>query len=57
MDILHHVRAGEAQEVVIAFQLAGQVGQKRAPEVGFCQAIALYHGAHGSVQDEDAGFD
>ena len=57
VDVRHHVGAGEAQEVVVSLQGDGRLGKERAAEVGFREAAALYHGAHGAVQDEEAPAD
>ena len=57
VDGFDDVGPGEAQKVVVAEELAGQVGEAVAPEVGFREAVALYHSAHGTVEDEDAGSD
>ena len=54
LDILYDIRTGEAQQVVVSLQLAGNITKTLPPEVCFRQAVLLYHGAHRTVQYQDA---
>ena len=54
MDGAHRVWLGQDEEVVVAFQRSGVGGEPGAAEVLFGEPVALEHGAHGSVEDEDA---
>ena len=47
-------RLGQRQQIVVALEIAGPVAEAFAPVVGFLQAVALDHGAHRAVQDQDA---
>ena len=47
-------RLGQRQQIVVALEIAGPVAEPFAPVVGFLQAVALDHGAHRAVQDQDA---
>ena len=49
-----HVRARQHQQVVVAFYVAGPVGKALAAIVGFLQLVALDHGAHAAVENQDA---
>ena len=42
------------QQVVVALEVVRVVGEALAAIVGLDQAVALDHGAHGAVEDEDA---
>ena len=45
------VRAGEVEQVVVAFQGDGMVGEPFASEIGFRQSVLLQDGACGPVQN------
>src|SRR4030065_747803 len=47
-------RLGEQQQVVVALEIALPVGEALAAIVLLLQFVALDHGAHGTVQDQDA---
>ena len=47
------LRLRERQQVVVALQIAGQIGEALAAELGFGQPVALDHRAHGAVEDQD----
>ena len=54
MDIADDLRPGQREQVVVAGELAVVVGIERAAKVGLAQLVALDHGAHGAVQQQDA---
>ncbi len=54
MDAADDVRPGQDEQVVVALQVAGLVGEALAAEVRLVQLVALDHGAHGAVEDQDA---
>ncbi len=54
MDLGHHLRPGQHEDVVVAAQIVAVPGQALAAEIGLAQLVALDHGAHGAVDDEDA---
>ena len=53
MDSPNHLWLAEHQQVVIALQIAGPVGETLTSEVLFAQTIALDHGAHAPVQNQN----
>ncbi len=53
LDGLDHVRAAQQQEVVVAFHVARPVGEALAAVVGLFQLVALDHGAHAAIEDQD----
>src|SRR3546814_19640229 len=42
------------QQFVVALQVFAVVGEALAAEIGLAQLVALDHGAHGAIQDQDA---
>ena len=64
VNVADDVRAGKAEQLVIAFDVAVKVGETlslaaraaeaRAAVLGLGELKALDHGAHGAVHDEDA---
>ena len=56
MDSGYHIRLTEHQQIVIAFQIAWPVGKAFAAEVLFTQTIALDHGAHAPIQNQNTFF-
>ena len=54
VDVADNLRPGEGEQVVVAGELAVVIGIERAAEVGLAQPVALDHGAHGAVQQQDA---
>ncbi len=44
----------QQQQVVVALDVARPVGEARATVVGLVQLVALDHGAHAAVEDQDA---
>ena len=57
MNIFDNVGTGDVQHVVVAGKLPFYILEHVAPEIIFRQAIALYHGTHGTVEQHDALFD
>ncbi|MCY1284935.1 hypothetical protein D9M70_338560 [compost metagenome] len=57
LDGLDHVRAAQQQQVVVALHVARPVGEAGAAVVLFLQLVALDHGAHAAVEDQDALFE
>ncbi len=45
---------GDRQQVVVALQVRGMVGETLAPVTGLVQVVGLDHGAHGAVEHQDA---
>jgi hypothetical protein len=54
MNAAYHVRPGQHQQVVVAFYVTGPVGKPLATVIRFLQRMALDHGAHAAIQDQDA---
>ena len=54
MDFGDHLRTGDREQLVVAFDVVREVGQPLAAIVGLGQLVALDHGAHGTVEDQDA---
>ncbi len=57
VDAADDRRLGQHQQVVVALQVMRMLGQARAAIVGFLQAVALDHGAHRAVENEQALFE
>ena len=53
MYFLDDMRGRQSQQIVVTLLLAGQRGKTGAAIVCFLQPIALYHGAHRTVQYQD----
>ena len=53
VDAADDVRLGEAEQVVVALEVALPVGEPLAAVVGLAEPLALDHRAHGAVHDED----
>ena len=54
MNLGNHLRTGDREQLVVAFDVVGEVGQPLAAVVGLGELVALDHGAHGAVEDQDA---
>ena len=55
VDLADDLRLGQHQQVVVALEVAARQSAKRcAAVIGLAQLVALDHGAHGAVQDQDA---
>ncbi len=53
MDSRDHLRLAEHQQVVVPLQVARPVGEAFAAEVLLAQTIALDHGAHAPIQNQN----
>ena len=54
VDRGHQLRLGQRQQVVVALEVAGPVGEALAAVAGLVGPVALDRGAHRAVEDEDA---
>ncbi len=54
VDVADDLRLGQRQQVVVALQVARPVLEAFPPVAVLVQLVALDHGAHGTVQDQDA---
>ena len=54
MDGLNDIRAGDAEQVVVALEVAFDVVERRVTEVLLFQLILLNHSAHRAVKKDDA---
>ena len=54
MDLGDHIRPDQGQQFVVALQILAVAGEALAAEIRLAQLVALDHGAHGAVQDQDA---
>ena len=54
MNAVKHIGSAQGNHIVVAGLLGWYVFQQFALEVVFLQMEALDHGAHGTVQNEDA---
>ena len=52
VDVVDVGLAGEREEVVVAAEARRPVGEALAAPLALGEAEALYHGAHGAVEDE-----
>lgn len=50
VDLTNDVGAGEAEYVVVSGHQSGGVFELLSAEVVFGEAVALYHGSHGSIE-------
>ena len=48
-----HVRTGDTQQVVVPFQLSGEIGKTVAAIILFIEFEALDHGTHTTIQYQD----
>ena len=48
-----NIRTGNTQQVVVSFQLSGEVGKTVAAVILFIQFEALDHGTHTTIQNQD----
>ncbi len=56
VNVLDDLRLGQRQQVVVALEVARPVAEPFAAVAGLVELVALDHGAHGAVQDQDAFF-
>ena len=54
VDVRHDVGTGQAEQVVVSLHLPGYFFKEFAAEIGLCQVVSLYHGAHRTVKNKDA---
>ena len=54
VDFADDLRLRERQEIVVALEVAREILEALAAIAGFVQFVALDHGAHGAVQNDDA---
>jgi hypothetical protein len=57
LDRADDIGAGQNQQVVVALDVAWPVGETFAAIVFFLQAIALDHGAHTAIENQDPLFE
>ena len=57
VDVADDLRLGERQQIVVALQVARPVLEAFPPVAVLVQLVALDHGPHGPVQDQDAFFE
>ena len=54
MDLTDHVGPGQDQHVAVAVERSLVIGEALAAKVGLAEAVALQHGAHATVEQDDA---
>jgi hypothetical protein len=54
MNAFDDMRLCKAQQIIIAFQIGRPVLEPFAAVIFFSKAVALYHGAHGTVYNKNA---
>ena len=54
VDVADDLRLGQHQQVVVALEIRRMVGEARTAVARLVQVVALDHGAHRAVDDEDA---
>ena len=57
LDRADHIRTGDDQQVVVTLYIAGPVGETFAAVVLFLELVALDHGAHAAIKNQDAFFE
>lgn len=50
VNVLYDVRTGKAEDVIVAHHLPWNITEPIPTEISFSEIVALYHGAHGTVQ-------
>ncbi len=56
VNVADDLRLCQRQQVVVALQVGVMIREARAAVVGLFQLVTLDHGAHGTIQDQDAVF-
>ncbi len=56
MDVADDLRLGDGQQIIVALEVARVVSKALAAIIRLLERIALDHGAHGAVEDQDALF-
>ena len=54
MDGTDNLRLGKCQKIVIALEVMRKIGKARPAIIRFVELVALDHGAHGAVQQQNA---
>ena len=54
MDVAYKIRAGQAEEIIVAIELAGVAAEALSPEVILRERMRLDHRSHGAIEHEDA---
>ena len=54
VDLADDLRARQRQQLVVAFHVLRDIRESCAAILRLAQFVALDHGAHGTVQDQDA---
>ena len=54
VDIANQIRLRDAQKIIVAAHIQVMVGESTSAEVGLRQCMSLNHGAHGTVQGQNA---
>jgi len=54
VDLAQYLGARKLQQLVVALQVLGMVLEAFAAEIGLAELVALDHGAHRTVDDDDA---
>ncbi len=53
VDLANHGGTGQHQQVIVALDVGVPVGEARAAIIGLTELVALDHGAHGAIDDQD----
>ena len=53
VNLPNNVGAGQRQQVVVPFYIMWKIGKTRSPIVGFGEIMALDHGAHCTVENQN----
>ncbi len=54
MDLADDLGLAEHQQIVVALEIVGVVLEALAAIAGLVKLVALNHGAHGAIENEDA---
>jgi hypothetical protein len=54
MDILNDLRLSKYQKFVVSFQVVSMTCETGPPKIGLTQFMCLDHGAHRTIQNQDA---
>ena len=53
VDLADHLGLGQHQQVIVALEIATPVGKTRAAVIRLLELVALDHGTHATVDDQD----
>ena len=53
MNIFYYFRTSKTQQIIIPFQLPGNILKTFSTEICFRKIILLYHRTHGSIEHQD----